>query len=105
MCYPHIMNLHVSSKQHVYVYSQMGVYKYLCVYILHMCKHVDIHTCIINMYVCKSYLQMCMSICNVYMSIYMYIERYTYLSISSLRTEHGTSRMLGKFFPTQPRVG
>lgn len=33
------------------------------------------------------------------------IERYTYLRISPLRIKHGASRMLGRFFPTQTRVG
>ena len=33
------------------------------------------------------------------------IERYTYLRISPLRIKHRDSRMLGRFFPTQTRVG
>lgn len=47
-----------------------------------------------NVYICKS----------VYEYIHVSIERYTYLWISPLRIEHGASRMLGRFFPTQPRV-
>lgn len=77
---PHIANLHVSSRQHAYVYSKTGIYKYLCVF----CIYVHIYVSMWLYTYCK--FALCNHICTcVYMwkCVWVYTCIYREIHISA----------------------
>jgi len=52
---------------HIHIYTCICMYMYIYIYI-HITKHIYIHTCGMNVYICK----------RVYLYIYLYIHLYMY---------------------------